>query len=104
MELKNYGFLRDTLPSELIASLKKECDGAEENNVKVATGLTSVYPQTSTHYDLGEENKNSLFHFVRDFIDEYEKVFDYISRWKLLDNNLPFVFGDPWINIQKNSN
>ena len=101
--LKNYGYVRDTLPSQLLASLKNECDGAEENNVKHVTGLTTTYPKTSNHYDLGEENKNSLFHFVRDFIEEYEKVFDYINRWKLLDNNLPFVFGDPWINIQKDS-
>ena len=101
MELNNYGYLRDTLPVELLTSLKKECNEAEENNSKVVTDLTTAYPKTANHYDLGEENKNSLFHFVQDFIEEYEKVFGYINLWRLLDNNLPFVFANPWINIQK---
>ena len=101
--LKNYGYVRDTIPSHLLASLKKECDGAEENNVKVVSDLSKTYPKTSNHYNIGEENKNSLFNFVKDLIEEYEKAFDYISGWKLLDNNLPCAFGDPWINIQKGS-
>ena len=101
--LKNYGYVRDTLPSELIASLKKECDGAEENNIGFATGLSEAYPQTSDHYRWVEENKSSLFNFVDGLIGEYEKAFDYIEGWKLLDNNLPCVFGIPWINIQKDN-
>ena len=62
--LKNYGYVRDTLPSELIASLKKECDGADENNRGFATGLAETYPQTTDTHRLGEENKSSLFNFV----------------------------------------
>jgi len=99
---KNYGYIRASLPKKLFKSLKKECSVAEEKSTKFITGLTTAYPNTSNHYELKKKNRDSLFEFVKSVIGIYEESFDYIGSIKVLDKSLPYVFGQPWINIQKN--
>ena len=99
---KNYGYIRVSLPKKLFKSLKKECSVAEEKSAKFITGLTTTYPNTSNHYELKDKNRDSLFEFVKTIIGTYEENFDYIGSIKLLDKSLPYVFGQPWINVQKN--
>ena len=98
---KNYGYIRVSLPKKLFKSLKKECSVAEEKSTSYITGLTTAYSHTSNHYELKKKNKNSLFEFVENFIGVYEKEFDYIGSIKFLDKSIPYVFGLPWINVQK---
>ena len=100
--LTNYGYLRDTLPPELLESIKEECSQLEERNAKYVSGILAKYHKPSQHYMLGEENKKSLLNFVTKFINEYDKVFGYTRCWQLLNKNLPFAFSDPWINVQEN--
>ena len=99
---KNYGYIKTSLPKNLFKSLKKECSVAEEKSARFITGLTEAYPNTSDHYELKDGSRNSLFKFVKSIIGTYEENFDYIGSIKLLDKSLPYVFGQPWINIQKN--
>ena len=98
---KNYGYLRASLPKKLLESLKKECSVAEEATSFI-TGLTSAYPNTANHYEIKDESRDSLFEFVKTIIETYEENFDYIGSIKFLDKSLPYVFGQPWINVQKN--
>ena len=100
MFVKNYGYLQASLPHSLLLSLKEECSVVQEKE-KFITGLTLDYENTTDHYELGEENKNRLFDFVKGLINTYEANFDYIGSLKFLDNSLPFVFGTPWVNVQE---
>ena len=98
--LENYGYLRGGLPSELLDSIKEECSKVEERNA--IAHMVKKYDQTPSHYVLGDENKESLLNFVHAFIDEYDKAFNnYSGCWRLLNKNVPFSFGEPWINVQE---
>jgi len=98
---RNYGYIRTSLPEILFRSLRKECSELEESDRHV-TGLTKYYLNTSDQYKLKNENKDSLFEFVKKLIGVYENNFDYIGNINVLDASLPYVFGDPWVNVQKN--
>jgi len=97
----NYGYIKTSLPKQLLKSLKKECSVVEKGN-RFITGLTESYPYTSNHYEITDESRESLFKFVRELIEIYEHNFDYIGSIKVLDKSIPYVFGQPWINVQKN--
>jgi len=99
----NYGYIRSSVPEDLLLSLRGECEGAESNNENVISDLGVSYENTTDHYALGEKNSKSLSEFISThLVHEFDSMFNYIESLKFLDNNLPFVFSPAWINIQEN--
>ena len=95
--LPNYGYIKTKLPNKLYKALLSECLNAR-NNTKHKTALSS--DGTPEHFYV-EKNYESLINFVKKMHVEYDKHFPGISDIRVLTANLPFAYGRPWINIQK---
>ena len=101
LQLPNEGYIRDTLPKNILDSLLSEsllCD----NKKKITTGLKkSDGSQTCLHYGMSDKNFNHLKNLIFPYIFEYNKNYNYSSNVNCLTSDSPYVFGRPWINIQK---
>tara|TARA_B100001996_G_C18328136_1_gene465264 strand:- start:21 stop:617 length:597 start_codon:yes stop_codon:yes gene_type:complete len=101
LQLPNDGYIRDTLPKNILDSLLSEsllCD----NKKKIVTGLKkSDGSQTCLHYGMSDKNFNYLKNLIFPYIFEYNKTYNYSSNFNCLTSDSPYVFGRPWINIQK---
>ena len=100
----NYGYLRSSIPEDLLLSLREEREGAETNNDKVISDLGMSYGNTTDHYALSVKNSKCLSNFISTYlVHEFDRIFNYIESLKFLDNNLPFVFSSAWINVQESN-
>tara|TARA_B100001094_G_C17804670_1_gene610825 strand:+ start:56 stop:652 length:597 start_codon:yes stop_codon:yes gene_type:complete len=101
LQLPNDGYIRDTLPKNILDSLLSEsllCDSKKN----IITGLKkSDGSQTCLHYGMSDKNFNHLRNLIFPYIFEYNKNYDYSSNVNHLTSDSPYVFGKPWINIQK---
>ena len=93
----NYGYIKLKLPKKLYNKLLEECLNAEENE-KYVTGLSSE--GVPPHFFI-EKNHDELINFIRSAHQLYEKNFPNLSDIKVLTNNLPYKYGRPWMNLQK---
>ena len=93
----NYGYIKTKLPYTLYKSLLKECLNIKKNT-KHLTALSSK--GTPEHFYV-EKNYVDLINFVKKMHNEYEKKFPGTEDIKVLTDNLPFAYGKPWVNIQK---
>lgn len=104
--LPNIGYIIDDVPEKLFFSLKEECEIANKARYDTLikkeifiSGLTSK--GVTKHYYL-QKNLDEFFEFIFHMCSLYQKEFpDYMSKLKILSNNVPFYFQKPWINIQE---
>ena len=86
-DLPNYGFIQSRLNKKLHAALLKECLN-KKNKKTMLSGITN--PGVAPHFWL---NNNKLF-----FKEKYP---GYVDNIKILSENRPLVFHQPWINYHK---
>lgn len=98
--LHNFGYMRATLPEPLFRKLKDYCNNLDDAEAMVS-GLTKKYSKTSYHYRLTQELKEEFWEFINGMIYIYDTHSGYAKTLKLLDNDIPFAMGDPWINVQE---
>ena len=115
--LHNWGYMRATLPDNLFQKLKKHCSQLDfgtqfsAESERHESEFAKKYQKTSygrrysfTHnYRLTQELKEEFLEFIGGMVYIYDKNSNYAATLKFLDNNLPFSFGDPWINIQEST-
>ena len=97
LNLPNFGILFSKIPEDLLIKLKIEClnfIGKE----KMISGLTSN--GVADHYYL-EDNNIELFNFLSQGLQKYDKKYNYLKSFKLLNKDAPLIFKKPWFNIQK---
>lgn len=95
--LYNFGYIRSRLPKKIYNSLLKECLQASKNK-KLVSGLS--HKGVPKHYCV-EKNRDSLISFIKEMHKTYEKSFPGLSDIKVLTDDLPFSYDQPWINLQK---
>ena len=93
----NFGYLSTKLPESLYKKLYKECSEARKNT-KLKTGLSST--GVPEHFYI-EKNKEELLEFIKFCHQTYEQNFPGVSDLKILTDDLPFKYGAPWVNLQK---
>jgi hypothetical protein len=97
LDLFNLGVITSKIPDDLFKKLKIECLNFIEKE-KMISGLTSK--GVPEHYYL-EYNNMELFNFLGEWVKKYEKKYNYIKNFKVLNKEAPLIFKKPWINIQK---
>tara|TARA_Y100001938_G_C7951464_1_gene359515 strand:+ start:60 stop:674 length:615 start_codon:yes stop_codon:yes gene_type:complete len=97
-QLKNFGYIIDTLPRDLFNSISKECKTGEKNNPEFITGLTAK--NVAVHRSL-VNNKKVLFDYIKNLIEKYDEMWPGLYDVKVMTNDLPFKFCEPWINYQR---
>jgi hypothetical protein len=98
LHLKNDGYIKDTLTKELFSNLREESMRCERNT-DFSTGIDDI-GFTCPHYNLSEDNKKQLFEFLTPYISKYDENYHYIKELKFLSQSSPWVFDDPWYNLQ----
>ena len=93
----NYGYVKLKLPKKLYKKLLKECLNARKNKIKI-TGISSE--GVPKHFYI-EKYHDELIDFVHSAHELYEKHFPNLADIKILTSNLPYKYGRPWINLQK---
>ena len=96
-DLPNYGFIQSRLNKKLHAALLKECLN-KKNKKTMLSGITN--PGVAPHFWL---NNNELFVSIQNTINKMlivfkEKYPGYVDNIKILSENRPLVFHQPWIN------
>ena len=100
IDLPNFGFVQSRLPKNLLKELVKDCLD-KSNKKRFVSGLTE--PGVAPHLYL-ENNKifEGIKNVVENMLSVYAKYYsNYINDTRILDSNLPFTFGKPWINYQR---
>jgi hypothetical protein len=97
--LPNIPILEDQLNKELYNSLYKECIDCG-NNAKALNPLTGA-GLPGQYYIEDKNNLKNLEQFIFKLIKEYKQSSDLIDYAQVLTKDVPYVFGKPWINIQK---
>lgn len=97
INLLNLGILTSKIPEDLFKKLKIECFNFL-NKEKMISGLTSN--GVPEHYYL-EDNNIELFNFLGEWVKNYNKEYDYLKTFKILNKDAPLIFKKPWLNIQK---
>jgi hypothetical protein len=97
LNLQNFGVFISKIPNSLLNKLKIECLNFFEKK-KMISGLTSN--GVADHYYL-EDNNIELFNFLNQCIKKYDKRYNYLKNFKLLNKDAPLIFQKPWLNIQK---
>jgi len=93
----NFGYIKSKLPKELYNNLLKECLKARKNK-KLISGLTNK--GVPEHFYV-EKNYEDLTIFIKKMHIAYENSFPGLSDIKVLTDSVPFSYGVPWINLQK---
>ena len=97
INVKNFGFLRTRLPTDLFIKLKKEC----QNDKKLKETKSGLSGKGVPKHFYTEEGFPELKKYIHYCAVEYEKKFKYIETLKFLNKNAPLLVTPPWINIQK---
>lgn len=106
VNFQNCGFIMKKIPDYLFNELKRECSYIENlrrNNINeerynLETALESN--NQAKHYSL-VNCRHILCDYVSHLVKEYEESFpSYINSVKILSDNVPFSFEQPWVNIQ----
>lgn len=95
--LENFGIFTSRIPEDLFKKLKIECLNFI-NKEKMISGLTSN--GVPEHYYL-EDNNIELFNFLNEWIKNYDKEFNYLKNFRILNKDAILIFQKPWLNIQK---
>ena len=97
LDLFNLGVITSKIPDDLFKKLKIECLNFIEKE-KMISGLTSQ--GVADHYYL-EHNNTELFDFLKEWVEKYDKKYNYLKSFKVLNKEAPLIFKKPWFNIQK---
>ena len=98
-QLPNDGYISDTLSKSLFDSLLKEALVCEHTNEKLFTGIDNNL--TCPHYHVSEKNIEDLVNFLIPYIEEFDKEYHYLKNIKVLTDDRPYVFQEPWYNVQR---
>ena len=97
-QLPNDGYISDILSKDLFDNLLKEalsCEKNEEHFTDIDNDLTSP------HYKVSDKNIDDLSAFLISYIKEYDREYSYLKTIKVLTENRPWVFQQPWYNVQR---
>jgi hypothetical protein len=97
LDLFNLGVITSKIPDDLFKKLKIECLNFIDKE-KMISGLTSQ--GVADHYYL-EYNNTELFDFLKEWVEKYDKKYNYLKGFKVLNKEAPLIFKKPWFNIQK---
>ena len=97
-QLPNDGYISDTLSKALFDNLLKEALVCEHNE-KHFTGIDNNL--TCPHYKVSEKNIEDLVTFLIPYIEEYDREYLYLKNIKVLTDDRPYVFQEPWYNVQR---
>ena len=96
--LHNFGYIEDIIPTELYDKLLSESDYAELRNPDMISGLTNK--DVAKHKWL-IDTKDELIDYIKNLMNIYNSNFPGLQDVRLLTKDLPFHFGNPWLNYQR---
>ena len=97
IHVKNFGFLRTQLPTDLFIKLKEECQNIKELK-KMKSGLGG---RGSPQHFFIEKCFSKLKEYIFYCVAEYEKNFKYMETLTFLNKDAPLLVAPPWVNVQK---
>ena len=97
IHVKNFGFLRTRLPTDLFIKLKEECQNIKELK-KMKSGLGG---RGSPQHFFIEKCFSKLKEYIFYCVAEYEKNFKYMETLTFLNKDAPLLVAPPWVNVQK---
>ena len=97
IHVKNFGFLRTRLPTDLFIKLKEEC----QNHKKLKEMKSGLSGKGIPKHFYIKECFPELKKYVHYCAAEYEKKFKYIETLKFLNKDAPLLVAPPWVNVQK---
>jgi hypothetical protein len=106
IQFENFGYLVDTVPTDLFNKLKIESAVAEHERYhhsgtipEMTSGLSgNLVPK---HYFIRQNLTELNDYIIKLFFEKFNKEFNYLSEFKMLTHSVPLISHDPWINIQE---
>ena len=98
--LNNFGYVEDKIPKKLFNSLLQEIRYAESRNPDMISDLTLTNTDIVKHKVL-VDNKNELLNYLSKPFDVFNSYYPGLANIGALTRDLPFAFGEPWINYQR---
>lgn len=106
IQFKNFGYLIDTIPTDLFNNLKIECAAAEQERYcsngtlsELTSGLSSnLVPK---HYLISQNLIELDNYIIKLFYEKFNTAFNFLSEFKILTHNVPLISQGPWINVQE---
>jgi hypothetical protein len=103
-DFPNIGIYVDDIPEGIFQVLQNECF---ENERKIKAGepveylTTGISAPGSPKHILVNESRDCLTAFVSTVVEKYNNAYpSYINSIRVLNRNLPFSYGRPWMNFQ----
>lgn len=100
LALDNYGCILEDIPSTILELLNEESTDLEIQNSTMTSGLTGS--GVTKHYYMNDKNLKEFLDYVMDLKNKYlTKYPTYLSEFRFLSDDVPFVCDKPWFNLQR---
>ena len=100
LELDNYGCLLDDIPSDILKLLHEESNSLEAVNSPMVSGLTGS--GVTKHFYMNDRYLKEFLDYILELKNKYlTKYPTYMSEFRFMSDDVPFVCDKPWFNIQR---